>query len=887
MKTSTIVILSLISDLSLATTKVINSVTTERYSALRAQDGNTYVGDGVTLITNGSGVESNVIGVYGNSDVELKNSKIIANGDDAYGIFVSGQQGFPDTTINIDSSSITTKSAALILQDHVTGSISDSTITVARDDSKQLSQDSFGIHAIDYSTINVKNVSITTSGKGANALVSTSSSNINIENTQNESLTTESDSSHGIYSRYKSNVNIDGSGNGSLTIKTSGNNSYGILAWDHGNVLANKNSNLSVNTTGYGSFGVLSYYDSSVSLNDASITTSGTLAHGVYVYDGSSISINNGSIHVSGENASAIYARSDQNYTDDDNVINISNSNIVSDKSNLIRVNGANLTVTLDTVNAYTGNGYLLNVSGENQNSKLKASSVDLTISNSSLDGNIIVDSGNTADVNLTNNSTLTGNSQNTTNLNIDNSSSWYVTGNSTVSNTVTNGGLISFTSPEQGGFKTLETGSYVGNSGTLNINTVLGDDSSSTDKLIVDGSATGKTYVKVTNAGGTGAKTNEGILVIETGSSASDTFVQSGRIVAGSYDYQLQQGTSSGKNTNNWYLTSKNSYRPESGTYSSNLAAANTLFSMTLHDRLGETQYTDALTGEQKVTSMWMRAVGGRNSYDMQDSQNHTTANRYVFQLGSDIAQWSSDGLDRYHVGVMGGYANQHSNTRNNQTGYNSKGIVDGYSAGLYGTWYANDKDKTGLYVDTWALYNWFNNEVKGNDLPSEKYKSNGMTASVETGYTFHPGSYTTAGGMVNNFYIQPQAQATWMGVEADDHTESNGTKVSGKGDNNVQTRLGVRFFLNGKSHIDKGTEREFEPFIETNWIHNTKDYGTTMNGESDHISGTRNMGEVKVGVEGKVTNNVNLWGNVAQRMGDNGYNDTQGLVGVKYMFK
>ena len=35
------------------------------------------------------------------------------------------------------------------------------------------------------------------------------------------------------------------------------------------------------------------------------------------------------------------------------------------------------------------------------------------------------------------------------------------------------------------------------------------------------------------------------------------------------------------------------------------------------LHDRLGETQYTDMLTGEQKVTSLWMRNVGGHTRFN------------------------------------------------------------------------------------------------------------------------------------------------------------------------------------------------------------------------------------------------------------------------------
>ena len=44
---------------------------------------------------------------------------------------------------------------------------------------------------------------------------------------------------------------------------------------------------------------------------------------------------------------------------------------------------------------------------------------------------------------------------------------------------------------------------------------------------------------------------------------------------------------------------------RPEAGSYTANLSAAKAMFTTRLYDRLGETQYTDALTGEKKVTSL------------------------------------------------------------------------------------------------------------------------------------------------------------------------------------------------------------------------------------------------------------------------------------------
>ncbi|TBM33301.1 autotransporter outer membrane beta-barrel domain-containing protein, partial [Hafnia paralvei] len=100
---------------------------------------------------------------------------------------------------------------------------------------------------------------------------------------------------------------------------------------------------------------------------------------------------------------------------------------------------------------------------------------------------------------------------------------------------------------------------------------------------------------------------------------------------------------------------------RPEGGSYIANLAAANTLFNTRLHDRLGETQYIDALTGEKKVTSLWLRQVGGHNNWRDSSGQLKTQSNSYVAQLGGDVAQWSTDGLNRGHLGLMTGYANSH----------------------------------------------------------------------------------------------------------------------------------------------------------------------------------------------------------------------------------
>ncbi|WP_341445324.1 ECSE_1600 family autotransporter [Escherichia coli] len=389
-------------------------------------------------------------------------------------------------------------------------------------------------------------------------------------------------------------------------------------------------------------------------------------------------------------------------------------------------------------------------------------------------------------------------------------------------------------------------------------------------------------------------------------GNSAGNFALTTGTVEAGAYVYTLAKGK--GNDEKNWYLTSKwdgvtppdtpdpinnppvvdpegpSVYRPEAGSYISNIAAANSLFSHRLHDRLGEPQYIDSLHSQGSASSMWMRHVGGHERSRAGDGQLNTQANRYVLQLGGDLAQWSSNAQDRWHLGVMAGYANQHSNTQSNRVGYKSDGRISGYSAGLYATWYQNDANKTGAYVDSWALYNWFDNSVSSDNRSADDYDSRGVTASVEGGYTFEAGTFSGSEETLNTWYVQPQAQITWMGVKDSDHTRKDGTRIETEGDGNVQTRLGVKTYLNSHHQRDDGKQREFQPYIEANWINNSKVYAVKMNGQTVGREGARNLGEVRTGVEAKVNNNLSLWGNVGVQLGDKGYSDTQGMLGVKY---
>ncbi|MHA1081254.1 autotransporter outer membrane beta-barrel domain-containing protein (plasmid) [Enterobacter ludwigii] len=518
----------------------------------------------------------------------------------------------------------------------------------------------------------------------------------------------------------------------------------------------------------------------------------------------------------------------------------------------------------------------------------------NLSVSNTALTGNITNDTQSTANVTLTDSASLTGTLDNVTTLSMGNTSTVTLTGNSTVT-TLSNSGTLAFSEGAIGRTLTVN-GDYTGNNGLIIFNSVLSGDNSLTDHLLVNGNTSGTTQVSINNLGGGGDATVNGIEVISVMGNSAGEFTEASPIVAGAYDYHLVRGQ--GDNAGNWYLTSELTnpdgpgdgnqsgggdkiYRPEGGAYAANLLAANTLFISSLADRQGETAYTDVLTGEKKLTSLWMKNTGAHTRNGDSSGQLKTQSNSYVLMLGGDMATGEARDGSSWRLGALGGYANNHSNTTSSLAGRNAKGDIEGYTAGMYATWYAQGNDRKGLYLDSIVQYSWFNNTVNGEGLSSEKYDTDGIQASLEAGYVFPLGNSGRSA-----LYIQPNAQVGWSGIRADTHTESNGTVVSGNGDNNVRTRLGVKVFSEGHSLRDEGKNRNFRPFAEVNWIHNTEQYGVNMDGVNVTSEGTRNIAEAKIGVQGSVTDELNITGSVGQQIGDAGYNSTTASVGMKYTF-
>ncbi|CAN2971123.1 MULTISPECIES: autotransporter outer membrane beta-barrel domain-containing protein [Pseudomonas] len=178
--------------------------------------------------------------------------------------------------------------------------------------------------------------------------------------------------------------------------------------------------------------------------------------------------------------------------------------------------------------------------------------------------------------VNLTNKSRLdlvgdffSGDSDSKTGIfNIDGSSTLAVTQGSirpyTAGQRVTfnNAGTIDMTADNSATSVLTVHGDYVGDNGQLHLQTVLGDENSATDRLVVsDGSMSGHTQLAVSNLGGAGGLTrNDGIEVVQALNGAvspPDAFALKYPVSAGAYQYFLFHGGTVAGTEHNWYLRS------------------------------------------------------------------------------------------------------------------------------------------------------------------------------------------------------------------------------------------------------------------------------------------------------------------------------------------
>ncbi|UYU32344.1 autotransporter outer membrane beta-barrel domain-containing protein [Siccibacter colletis] len=523
-------------------------------------------------------------------------------------------------------------------------------------------------------------------------------------------------------------------------------------------------------------------------------------------------------------------------------------------------------TLTLSGNNSYTGNTEL------EAGTTLVAEGATLGATGSS--GTVTINSG----------ATLA--SAGTVNSNIDIASggilaAWNaVSGNSvmatatatgdTINGNVNNQGTLLLAS-ETAGNEFVINGDYTGVQGSnVVMNTVAGDDNSVTDHLTITGNSAGESSLTVANVGGMGAQTLNGIELIDVGGTSAATFTLDKPVVAGMWEYNLNQHTDG-----NWYLESETKepdnggddtpdiYRPEAGVYMANYVAAQQMFQHKRDDR------DQVMLRDEDDLNTWMYVKGqysdGTMAYDNLDYSISST----VLQLGSDVwTGYLSNGT--LHSGFMlgVGHSDTHADAKNNPR--TSSGNVEGYNVGLYATWQQDQNKRLGGYIDTWLAYHWFDNQVIGDDMPDEQYSSQGVAASVEVGH-----AWLLPSDSARTFKFEPQVQAIYNNLDQNDHVEYNGTRITTSEYDSLTTRLGMRV-----GYVDQTNVENWQPFVGAHWLSGNGQSDMNFNDETLDSGVPDNRYQAETGITGNLNPTTTVSLRAVGEWGENNWSSWSGHV-------
>lgn len=583
----------------------------------------------------------------------------------------------------------------------------------------------------------------------------------------------------------------------------------------------------------------------------------------------------------------------------DPNILRVDNSTVVSGRGAALHVyprsGSHNYDITIaNGANLISGDGNLLLVQSFGTSPDTGVPSISFAVDNARLAGNLTFDRtsvpNGTLDVFLRNKAQIDGRFFNVTSASIDTDSTWLMTGDSNVGHlTLGNTGTVAL--GDGSSFNTLSVDTFTGNGGTLGFNTVLGDDSSATDKLIIAGDANGQANVRVLNAGGAGAKTDKGIELIRVGGASNAQFDLSGRAVGGQYEYFLFKDATNG----GWYLRSELAttpdpcladptlpqckpivdpvdpidpiepptpvLRPEAGAYLANQFAMDQLLRHGWRDRQGgSTAANDGVRG-------WARVDGTQSKLSAVEDQLDLRVDRSRLQLGADVGVFDNG---RGRVGVMGTVAQSSATSRSQLTGYNARGKVEGGALGVYGNW-----NSGALYVDASVQRGQFRNRVQGEGLAEERYDSDLWQSSLEAGYRIGIGAIGSTA-----LILQPELQLVHTDANIDVHTETNGTVVRSQGDSGLSGRVGLR--LQGESRSTVGAS--VSPYLAANWYRDGAGNGIAFDDEVLKAGIPRNRYELSAGARLESRSGLSAWGGFGVMRGDHGYREATANVSVAY---
>ncbi|WP_300632964.1 autotransporter outer membrane beta-barrel domain-containing protein [Pseudomonas sp.] len=503
-------------------------------------------------------------------------------------------------------------------------------------------------------------------------------------------------------------------------------------------------------------------------------------------------------------------------------------------------------TVDIDVRNGSTltgGNGTLLEVND--------GATANMNIDNSRLHGNVIVEEGSTAHLNLQNQAGLTGQLQNVASLNIGDQSFWELTGDSQVGALNLAGGTVKFAGTDA--FYQLDLKSLDGN-GTFVMSTDFAR--GITDFLNIEGEANGNHSLLLAASGAEPVNPEE-IRIVHTGGGDAKFSLQGDLVDVGAYSYGLK------KEGTDWFLDPNN--RVISPGTRSVLALFNTAPTVwygeatSLRTRMGELRFEPGQAG------VWIRGYG--NKYEVSDSTGiGYSQNQQGFTLGADTPLADS----QWMVGVMAGHSTSNLNLKRG-----TSGNVKSYYLGAYATWL---DEESGLYFDAVAKVNRFQNESKvglsDGTSSKGKYSNTGGGLSAEFGRNIK---------LDDGFFIEPYAQMSTVVIQGANYNLDNGLQAKGERTRSITAKAGAT--VGRDIQLDSGSV--IQPYLRAAMVHefaNNNKVSVNNNVFNNDLSGSR--AEFGAGMAVKLSKNLQLHADLEHSSGGKVEQPWGANVGVRYMW-
>ncbi|MGF6394774.1 autotransporter outer membrane beta-barrel domain-containing protein [Pseudomonas plecoglossicida] len=482
------------------------------------------------------------------------------------------------------------------------------------------------------------------------------------------------------------------------------------------------------------------------------------------VVAGATAFVRNGSV-VSGDNNGVVLFSSFTGLKEQGATLVLDQSAVVGRQGSAIKVirpDTTTETAYIEINNGSTlsaGNGVILEVA--------EGASANALVNNSHLTGNIVAEQGASLDLSFANQSSLTGSIENAHSLSIDGSSSWIMTGDSSIDSLNLAGGTVNLRGTEGStGFSRLQLGELSGN-GTFMLGTDLA--SQQGDFLDVTGKASGNHQLLVANTGTDPSADVAAHQVVHTGEGSTSQFgLIGGQVDFGTFAYELEQ------RGDDWFLVRKgDTTTPGARSVTGLFSAAPTVWygeSTTLRGRMGE------LRNGQEQGGGWLRSYGNKYKVAAGAGAAYDQVQQGI-AFGADAPMPSANG--QWLVGVMGGYSRSDLDLSGGTTGK-----VDSFYLGAYTTWLADD----GLYIDALIKANRFQNksDVRMSDGRKAKgdYSNNGIGASVEVGKHIK---------LDDEWFVEPFAQASVLWVDGASYSLDNGMRASTRSADSMLGKVGT----------------------------------------------------------------------------------------------